>query len=149
MQKNELSDSDVIGKSKIAHNWSGLAVRSNHAGSLIGSAQLAGADGVFLSGITMVVEVKAPIISNECLFLFSIMRLTGKQRMRVYQLEVCPSAKRSHNGDPVLYGPHEHLVNQEPSAIVETSVTCNNWDGCLVWFMRRINLKHFEIARPC
>jgi len=146
---NQLDIKELLAQPKIAHNWSGLEPRSNHAGNVIGSAQLADSEGIFLPGITVDVEVRAPIITNECLFFFSLMHRAGKLRTRVYQLEVCPAAKRSHNGNVVLYGPHEHVGGDEPTAIIETGVNCSDWNGCLSWFMRRINLGPFEIARPC
>jgi hypothetical protein len=140
----------LIAIPKLAHNWSGFQKRSNHAGSVIGIAQLSDSSNVFLPGITVEIEVKAPIITSRCLLLFTLMRQrTGVPRHRIFQLEVCPADKRSHNGASVIYGPHQHIGEQEPTAVSEIGVNCDDWDGSLAWFLRRINLTPFGIENPC
>lgn len=140
----------LIRLSKSLRNWSGFQKRSNHAGSLIGSAQLVDESGTFLQGLTIEIELKAPIVTNRCLFLFTVMqRQRLATRKRIYQLEVCPADKRSHNGLTTLYGPHEHLAEDEPYEVAQERVNCDDWDGCLQWFFQRINLQHFDIEKPC
>ncbi len=139
----------LIKQKKTAHNWTGLQPRHNHAGSLIGSAQLVDDNGIFIPGLTFVVEVKAPIVATRCLYIFSLMLSVGKDKKRIYQLEVCPSDKRSHNGSPIIYGPHSHVLELEVNAVVNSEVDCNNWSGSVDWFMKEVNLTQFAIPQPC
>ena len=135
---------------KVAHNWSGFIKRPNHAGSVIGSAQLSDANNIFIPGVTLEIEVKAPIVTTRCLLLFTIMRRKGAvPRNRVLQLEVCPKDKRSHNGVTVIYGPHFHVGDDEPTPVDELGVNCDDWEGSLAWFLRRINVQPFAVEKPC
>jgi hypothetical protein len=105
--------------------------------------------GVFLPGLTIEIEVKAAVVSPQCLFQFSMRQKTGKLKEIVYQLEVPPFAKRSHNGLTPIHGPHEHIGDGEPSPIVDSSVNCENWDICLDWFFRRVNVSGLQVEKPC
>jgi len=139
----------LMARSKFVRNWTGLSPRSNHAGHLIGSAQLSDESGTFLNGITLDIEIKAPVVTAECLFQFTLRQRIGKMRCRLYQLEVCPGQKRSHNGNPILYGPHEHYGDIEAYAVSDSGVNCSDWDASLRWFLSRINVEYFEIVKPC
>lgn len=139
----------LIDAAKMAQGWSGFQKRDNHAGHVIGVALLSDEHGVFLPGLTLELEVKASIVSHQCLFQFSIRQKKGKIKEIVYQLEVAPQAKRTHNGLTPIYGPHEHVGDDEPSPIQESGVNCNNWDGCLTWFLHRVSVAGLEVERPC
>lgn len=139
----------IISIQKIAHNWTGFSQRANHSGHVIGSCQVATDDGIFIPGVTITIEIKAPIITSQCLHLFTIMKMIGKEKRRIYQLEICPINKRSHNGTPVIYGPHEHIINEITTPVVSTDVCCDKWDESLLWFMNRINLHKLTIEKPC
>jgi len=139
----------LIAVAKRAHNWTGFVKRENQANYLIGSAQLSDSSNVFIPGLTMEIEIKAPIHVERCLFLFTLrQRLTGK-RPRIYQLDVCPRDKRSHNGDPVIYGPHEHFFDEEVHAVVDNGVNCENWRSSLSWFLRQANILDMNVEWPC
>lgn len=145
---NETKARPLIVVNKHPQNWSGFQARSNHRGHVIGVAQVSGDDGVFIPGLTVEIEAKAPLVTDQCLYHFSLRQRSGKLREVVYQLEVCPSSKRSHNGAIVLYGPHEHVGDSEPTSVHVSDVSCNDWDGCLRWFLARINLSPFLIEKP-
>lgn len=138
----------LIDTPKQALRWSGFKSRSNHVGHLIGVAELVDAQGITIPGYTLQIEIKAPVDTSRCLFLFSVMRLHQKQRLRVYQLEVAPRSKRTHNGALPLYGPHEHVETSEPTAVTDSSVDCDNWKGSLQWFFNRVSVQPFEIDDP-
>lgn len=133
---------------KQALRWSGLKPRSNHAGHLVGVAELTDAQGITLPGYTLQIEIKSPVDAARCLFLFSIMRLHQKKRLRVYQLEVAPRGKRTHNGPKPIYGPHEHVGETDPTPVTDSGVDCENWTGALQWFFNRISVQPFEIIDP-
>lgn len=112
-------------------------------------AQLTDEHGVFFPGLTAEIEVKAAIVAAQCLFQFSIRQKKGKLKELVYQLEVAPPSKRTHNGVQALYGPHEHVGDAEPSSVKHSSVNCDDWDGCLTWFLQRVNVTGLEVDKPC
>jgi len=138
----------MLNAPKTALRWSGWQPRMNHAGHLIGVADLVDAAGITLPGLTVQIEIKAPILVVSCLYLFSIMQLAGKERRPVYQLEVTPAGKRSHNGLVPLYGPHEHVGALEPVSVNHPSVNCDDWDGCLGWFFTRTSILPFDPSNP-
>jgi hypothetical protein len=72
----------LISQPKSARNWTGFKRRDNHAGHLIGSAILVDAQEITIPGITMEIEVKAPIVTARCLMLFTIRHRDGKRRAR-------------------------------------------------------------------
>ncbi len=138
----------IIDQPKQALRWSGLKPRPNHAGHLVGVADLVDAQGITLPGYTLQIEIKAPVVTARCLYLFSIMRLHQKQRRRVYQLEVAPRGKRTHNGATTIYGPHEHVGESEPTPVLDSGVDCDNWKGALRWFFNRISVQPFDVEDP-
>lgn len=141
---------ELVALPKIAHNWTGFQKRNNHAGSVIGSAQLSDSNNIFIPGTTLEIELKAPIVTDRCLFLFTIMRRKGLlPRQRIVQLEVCPTDKRSHNGLAPIYGPHLHMGDVEPTQVSENGVNCGDWAGSLAWFLHRINVQPFTVEKPC
>lgn len=138
----------LLVKQKFARNWSGFQKRENQANYLIGSAQLTDGDGVFLPGMTLEIEIKAPVLVDRCLIFFTIRQRAVSRRPRLYQLEVCPRDKRSHNGATTIYGPHEHFLEDEPYPVSEMGVNCDDWNSSLQWFLRRVNVIGLEVDRP-
>lgn len=134
---------------KYAVHWSSFQKRENHAGHIIGVAQLTDPDGVYFPGLTLEIEVKAAIVSPQCLFQFSLRQKKGKLKEVVYQLEVAPQAKKTHNGLTPIYGPHEHIGEDEPSLVNQRSVNCNDWNGCISWFLQRVNVTGLDVEKPC
>lgn len=138
----------MIDTPKQALRWSGFKPRGNHVGHLVGVAELVDAQGITIPGYTLQIEIKAPVDTARCLFLFSVMRLHQKQRLRAYQLEVAPRSKRTHNGEVPIFGPHEHVGDEEPTPITDSSVDCENWAGALRWFFNRVSVQPFDIDDP-
>ena len=124
--------------------------RTNHAGHQSAVAVLTDAEGATLPGLTIQLEVKASATTDRCLYFFSIMLRHGQTRHRIYQLEVCPSNKRSHNGPGlVLYGPHEHVGDLVPTAVQDPDVRCGEWSNGWRWFRGRCNLAAEIRTIPC
>lgn len=67
----------------------------------------------------------------------------------MYQLEVCPPEKRSHNGDPVVHGPHEHFAEESVRPVSASGVNCDDWEGTLKWFLSRVNVTNLKVENPC
>lgn len=124
------------------------APRSNHAGHLIATANLMDASFATIPGVTLQLEIKAPVIVDSCLYLFSIMRHAAKRRWPIFQLEVAPSEKRTHNGSPPLYGPHLHCEDAEPVSVLDPNVHCGDWAGSLKWFLEQTNIASFSMEDP-
>lgn len=137
----------MIDTPKQALRWTGLRPRSNHAGHLFGVAELVDNQGVTLPGLTLQIEIKAPVDAARCLFLFSLMRLQHGKRRRLYQLEVSPHNKRTHNGQTAIYGPHEH-IEDDTNQVTDPAVRCDNWFAALQWFFNRVSVQPFEIEDP-
>lgn len=139
----------LIEAAKVAQHWSGFQKRDNHVGHVIGVAQLTDENGVFIPGLTLEIEVKASIVSPQCLYQFSIRQKKGKLKEVVCQLEVTPHEKRSHNGLMPIYGPHEHIGDDEPRPIQDSGVNCGYWEGCLNWFLQRVHVTGLQVEKPC
>jgi hypothetical protein len=114
--------------------------RGNHLGVLLASAQPEDDTGALLPGLTLQLEVKRPIVVDRCLYEFGLFLLDQGVRRRVYQLNVSPADKRSHNS-PLgpLYGPHEHVGDQVTS-IVDPDIVCGRPEVAFLYYCRRINL---------
>lgn len=114
--------------------------RDNHLGLLLASAQPEDETGAILPGLTLQLEIKRPIVVDRCLYEFGLFLLEHGVRRRVYQLNVSPADKRSHNG-PLgpIYGPHEHVGNQV-LPIDDPDVACGRPDVAFACYCRRINL---------
>lgn len=138
----------LIALPKIATNWSGWQVRNNHVSHRIGVGNLSTIEKVSIPGLTVELEVKADLTAVTCLFLFSVMKLRGKDRVPVYQLEVASKQKRTHNGLTTIYGPHEHVGSSEPTAVAHSQVDCSSWDEALEWFLNRTSISGFQGVNP-
>lgn len=142
------SVAEMLQTPKQVLRWGGLQPRTNHAGHLIGVAELANLQGVTLPGYTLQIEVKSPAVVDRCLHLFSIMRLHARKRFPVYQLEVAPHDKRTHNAIPPIYGPHAHMLDSAPIAVGDPRVDCRKWRDSLQWFFEQTRITPFEIDDP-
>lgn len=114
--------------------------RDNHVGLMLASAQPEDESGAILPGLTLQLEIKRPIVVDRCLYEFGLFLLEHGVRRRVYQLNVSPADKRSHNG-PLgpMYGPHEHVGNRV-LPIDDPDVACGRSDVAFAYYCRRINL---------
>jgi len=116
------------------------ADRSNHMGFLIASAQPEDETGAIIPGLTMQLEIKRPIVVNRCQYEFGLFLLEHGSRRRVYQLNVTPRDKRSHNHvSGPLYGPHEH-IGDSVEAVVDPNIQCGQLDVAFRLFCLRTNL---------
>lgn len=114
--------------------------RVNHSGHLLALGTLEDATGALLPGLTLQLEVKRPIVADRCLYELGLFLLENGVRRRVYQLNVCPPDKRSHNGVAgPLHGPHEH-VGHEAAAVADPAVRCGALGVAFDFFCRRVNL---------
>ena len=124
------------------------APRSNHAGHQVCSAPVFDDGGVAIPGLSVSLEVRAPLVAASCLYQFTLFKLLHGQRRRVYQLEVVPAHKLSHREPGVeLYGPHEHVA-EATQAVQDPAVHCGDWAACYEWFRRRCNLHAPDVTPP-
>lgn len=133
---------------KSAVRWTGWVPRSNHAGTLVGTAELVDSNSIAIPGVTLQLEVKEAVAVNSCLYLFSVMHFSRHLRSRIYQLEVAPEGKRTHNGASPIYGPHEHKGSSEATAVRHPDVHCESWGRCVTWFLTRVSVAPFALSNP-
>lgn len=124
--------------------------RSNHAGHVIAASIAVDSQGITLPGQVIAIEVRAPVVVDSCLYLFTLFKLVNGQRRRVYQLEVVPASKRSHN-EPAgaLYGPHEHWGDEQVRGVSHPTVHCGDFAGSLAYFTQRCTLDPLLVTAPC
>lgn len=116
------------------------ADRSNHMGLLLATAQPEDETGAIIPGLTVQLEIKRPIIVSRCQYELGLFLLDHGMRRRVYQLNVTPRDKRSHNHiSGPLYGPHEH-IGDSVEAIVDPNIQCGQLDVAFGLFCRKTNL---------
>lgn len=116
------------------------AERPNHRGLLLASAQPEDETGALIPGLTLQLEIKKPVLVDRCLYEFGMFVLERGVRRRVYQVNVSPPDKRSHNspGGPI-HGPHEH-VGDQVLPIHDPTVACGHPEVAFAFYCRRINL---------
>lgn len=114
--------------------------RDNHVGLLLATAQPEDDTGAIFPGMTLQLVIKRPVVVDRCLYELGLFQLEHGVRRRVYQLNVSPTDKRSHNGPGgALYGPHEHVGNQV-LPISDPHISCGHLDVAFAFFCQRINL---------
>lgn len=94
--------------------------------------------GMSIPGVTIEICLRTPQIVDDCKYTFTIFRLVKQRRRRIYQLEVVPRDKKSHNGPPRIYGPHVHQLDTVTA--VNLDLCCKDYHDWLVWFCQQINL---------
>ena len=116
------------------------ADRSNHIGLLLATAQPEDETGAIIPGLTLQLEVKRPVVVDRCQYEFGMFLLENGVRRRVYQLNVTPRNKRSHNSvfGPI-YGPHEH-IGDSVEAVTDPDIQCGQLDVAFQFFCRRTKL---------
>lgn len=116
------------------------ADRSNHSGLLLATAQPEDDTGAIIPGLTMQLEIKRPIIVNRCQYELGLFLLENGTRRRVYQLNVTPRDKRSHNQTSgPLYGPHEH-VGDSVQTISDPDIQCGELEVAFKLFCDKANI---------
>jgi hypothetical protein len=115
---------------------------------MVAVADLLDSSYVTIPGYTIQLEIKAPVIVDSCLYLFSIMRHQAKIRRPIFQLEVAPEGKRTHNGELPIYGPHLHCGEMQPIPVQHPNVHCGSWAGSLKWFLEQARIESFPMEDP-
>ncbi|PHN31861.1 hypothetical protein [Pseudomonas sp. ICMP 561] len=90
-------------------------------------------EGLSIPGLTVEIHLRVGLTADRCKYTFTLFRLSRQKKRRIYQLEVVPKAKRSHNGPPRLFGPHEHL-GESRILPVQSDMDCTNYVGWLEFF---------------
>lgn len=122
--------------------------RVNHTGHLLATAVLDDDTGAVMPGLTLQLEVKRPVVADRCLYELGLFLLENGVRRRVYQLNVCPPDKRSHNGvSGSLYGPHEH-VGDTVTAVADPAVRCGALGVAFETYCSRVNLMFTGVLNP-
>ncbi len=86
----------------------------------------------------MLIEIKAPVVVDRCLYLFTLLQFQWGARHRAYQLEVAPQGRRTHNSSAgSLYGPHEHIGTEFENIAPVVDVCCGEFQGAAEYFARR------------
>lgn len=96
-------------------------------------------DGLTIPGLTVEIHVRVGLTAGRCKYTFTLFRLSKQKKQRIYQLEVVPRDKRSHNGPPRLYGPHEHF-GEATVQPVQNELGCADYRAWLDFFCERVNL---------
>lgn len=94
--------------------------------------------GVTIPGVTVEICLRTPQAVDDCKYTFTLFRLDKHRKKRIYQLEVVPKEKKSHNGPPRIYGPHVHRLDSVTSVNIE--LCCKDYQDWLNWFCEQINL---------
>lgn len=116
------------------------ADRSNHTGLLLATAQPEDETEAIIPGLTLQLEVKRPVVVDRCQYEFGMFLLEHGVRRRVYQLNVTPRDKRSHNGvSGPIYGPHEH-IGDSVEAVADPDIQCGQLAVAFQLFCSRTNL---------
>lgn len=90
-----------------------LRPRNNHAGYIAAAVRPEDETAASIPGLTVELELKIPLRVDACKNTASIYLLRSGVKYRVYQIEIQPVAKRSHNAPGnIIYGPHEHIGDQ-------------------------------------
>ena len=130
----------VMATPKMCGNALVRSERENHVGLLLATAQPEDDTGAILPGMTLQLVVKRPIVVDRCLYELGLFLLENGVRRRVYQLNVSPADKRSHNSlGGALYGPHEHIGDQVQS-VTAPGIVCGRLDVAFAFYCQRINL---------
>ena len=130
----------ILGQQKFCAASLSWADRNNHMGLLLATTQIEDDTGAIIPGLTLQLEVKRPVIVDRCQYEFGMFLLEHGQRRRVYQLNVTPPDKRSHNtASGPLFGPHEH-VGDSVEAVTDPNVQCGHLELAFQYFCQRINL---------
>lgn len=133
-----ISDEDIISAAKFYDGDLSYSTKPNNKAFHVISFRPEDEMGATLPGVTIEISLRAPLVVDECKYTFTIFRLTGQRRDRIYQLEVVPRDKKSHNGPPKLYGPHIHIG--ESVHEVKLELSCKDYQDWLSWFCHEINL---------
>lgn len=110
--------------------------RHNHAGHQALSCQFEDEDGALIPRLTLVIEIKAPVVVDRCLYLFTLLNFQRGARHRAYQLEVAPQTRRTHNSiTETIYGPHEHIGTECVRPVC--NVCCGEFEGAFTFFAQK------------
>lgn len=101
----------LIALRKVARGDLRLQPRRNHSGYLSAAVRAEDEADATIPGVTVELELKTPLLVESCKNIASIYLLRSGVKYRVYQIEVQPADKRSHNAPGnAIYGLHEHVA---------------------------------------
>lgn len=105
-------------------------------------------DGATIPGLTVEFDFRRGDIAEDCKFSFTIFGQRGGGRRRIFQIEVVPQARRSHNGPSgALYGPHQHF-GEDTQPIDTHGLGCGNHEEWVREFLRRANIGWGGVYSP-
>ncbi|WP_141440117.1 hypothetical protein [Vreelandella titanicae] len=133
-----ISDAEIISAPKSYDGELSYSEKTNNRAFQVISFRPEDEMGITLPGVTIEICLRTPLVIDECKYTFTIFRLKGQKRERIYQLEVVPSEKKSHNGPPKTYGPHVHIGDSVQE--VNIDLCCEDYQDWLAWFCEQVNL---------
>lgn len=105
-------------------------------------------DGATIPGLTVEFDFRRADVANDCKFSFTLFVQRGTARRRVYQIEVVPPHRKSHNGDSgALYGPHQHL-GERALAIDVGPLGCMHHEQWVREFLKQANIGWGGVYHP-
>lgn len=98
-------------------------------------------DRMTIPGTSIEIAVRTGLTVDRCKYTFTLFHASRQKKRRVYQLEVVPHDKRSHNGKPPIYGPHEHYGDPGDVRPMQDPFCCADYKEWLKIFCERVNLR--------
>lgn len=130
----------VINRPKILlgeMNWQDDPTQSSY---LMSQFLVADESGITIPSLTVEFDFRRGIVVHDCKFTFTLFAHRGNQRRRVYQIEVMPKERRSHQRKDVqLYGPHQHF-GDDAERLDMDGLGCFNHEEWLHEFCRRASI---------
>lgn len=118
------------------------ATKQNQSNILLCSLQPMDVTGSYMSGLSIALEIRKAALVDRCCWEFGLFKLHGRVNARVYQLNVTPADKQSHNGTlGAIYGPHEHH-GSEVTPLTRPPLDCAGIEAAFEYFCQKINLQH-------
>lgn len=97
-------------------------------------------NGATIPGLTVAFDFRRGNVANDCKFTFTLFGQRGTARRRIYQIEVVPPERRSHNGESgALYGPHQHFGEKALPLNVD-ALGCTHHEQWVREFLKRANI---------
>lgn len=104
--------------------------------------------GATIPGLTVEFDFRRGDVVNDCKFSFTLFGRRGTVSRRVYQIEVVPPERKSHNGESgALYGPHQH-VGEKALAIDVGALGCMHHELWVREFLRQANIGWGGVYQP-
>lgn len=96
--------------------------------------------GATIPGVTVEFLFRPGVVATDCKFAFTLFAQRAHRRCRVYQIEVVPPERRSHNGPSgCIYGPHQHF-GERAEVLGGTGLGCLDHEAWMREFLHRSNI---------